>query len=186
MLKSRHLLNSILCVSICAGAAMPAYAQMKRVSPPDVAGAVIDGNRVTIYYSRPYTKDPQSGAQRKIWGGLVPYGKVWRVGANEATLLVTQQPIEVDGKTIPAGAHTLFLIPEEDGKAQLIVNNQIGQWGLQYDDKQDLMRVTLTKNELKEPLDQFTMAVQKNPSGGGMIKLMWETTQYSMPFTVKK
>jgi hypothetical protein len=186
MLKSRYLLSSILCLSVVAGAAMPVYAQMQRVSPPDIAGTVVDGNRVTIYYSRPYSKDPKTGTIRKIWGGLIPYGKVWRVGANEATLLVTQQPIEIDGKTIPGGAYTLFVIPEEDGKAQLIVNKQIGQWGLQYDEKQDLIRVPLTKEDLKQPLDQFAMAVQRNPSGGGVIKLMWENTQFSAPFIVKK
>ena len=108
------------------------------------------------------------------------------MGANEATLLVTQKPIDVAGQTIPAGAHTLFLIPAEDGSAQLIVNNQIGQWGLQYDEKQDLLRVPLTKEALATPLDQFAMAVSRNPGGGGVIKLMWESTQYSLPFTVKK
>ena len=186
MFKSRFLLPSILCLTVAAGAAMPVYAQMQRVSPPDIAGTVVDGNRVTIYYSRPFTKDPKTGAARKIWGGLVPYGKVWRAGANEATLLVTQGPIEVAGTTIPGGAYTLFVLPEEGGKAELIVNKQIGQWGLQYDEKQDLVRVALTKEELKQPLDQFAMAVQRNPAGGGVIKLMWETTQYSVPFTVKK
>ena len=78
------------------------------------------------------------------------------------------------------------MLPTEDGKAQLIINKQIGQWGLTYDEKQDIGRVALTKEELKQPVDQFTMAVQRNPSGGGIIKLMWENTQYSVPFTVKK
>lgn len=186
MLKSRYLLPSILCLTIGASAAMPVYAQMQRVSPPDIAGTVVDGNRVTVYYSRPFTKDPKTGAARKIWGGLIPYGKVWRAGANEATLLVTQGPIDVAGTTIPGGAFTLFVLPTEDGKAQLIVNKQIGQWGLTYDEKQDVGRVAMTKEELKQPVDQFTMAVQRNPAGGGVIKLMWESTQYSVPFTVKK
>jgi len=183
MLRSRYLLTSIICVAVGVSAA---FAQAPRVSPPDIAGAVIDGNRVTIYYSRPFSKDPKSGEKRKIWGGLVPYGAIWRVGANEATLLVTQKAIEIGGKTIPAGAHTLFVLPEGDGKAQLIVNNQIGQWGLTYDEKQDLFRVPLTAEALKEPLDQFKMEVQRNPSGGGVIKLMWEGTQFSVTFTVPK
>ncbi len=183
MLRSRYLLTSLFCLAVSASAV---FAQAPRVSPPDVAGAVVDGNRVTIYYSRPKTKDPQTGAVRKIWGGLVPYGKVWRVGANEATLIVTQGPIELAGKTIPAGAHTLFVIPAEDGTAQLIVNNQIGQWGLTYDEKQDVARVALKKEDITAPVDQFTMAVQRVPAGGGVIKLMWENTQFSVPFTVKK
>src|SRR5687767_13285552 len=89
-------------------ASMPLMAQQKRVSPADVSGSVIGGNRVTVYYGRPYTKDPRTGEARKIWGGVVPFGKVWRTGANEATMLVTQQPIELGGATIPAGAVTLF------------------------------------------------------------------------------
>lgn len=183
MLKSRILLTSFLCVAVGASAV---FAQQPRVSPPDIAGTVVEGNRVTIYYSRPKTKDPQSGAVRKIWGGLIPYGKIWRAGANEATLLVTQKPIQLGGQMIPGGAHTLFVLPEGDGKAQLIVNNQIGQWGLQYDEKQDLCRVPLTADTLKESVDQFSMAVQRNPGGGGVIKLMWEMTQYSVGFTVPK
>ena len=166
--------------------ASPVLAQQKRISPPDITGSVIDGNRVTIYYSRPYTKDPQSGAPRKIWGGLVPYGKVWRTGANEATLLVIQQPIDFSGTTIPAGAYTLFTLPQEDGSAKLIINKQLGQWGLQYDEKQDLARIDLKKSALDKPLDQFTMAVERNPDGGGIVKLMWENTQYAATFTTKK
>jgi hypothetical protein len=167
-------------------AAALSAAQAPRVSPPDISGTVVDGDRVTVFYSRPHTKDPQTGAVRKIWGGLIPYGKVWRAGANEATLLVIQKPIQMGGQTIPAGAFTLFVLPAEDGSAQLIVNKQIGQWGLQYDEKQDLFRTPLTKEDLTAPLDQFAIAVQRVQSGGGVIKLMWENTQYSVNFTVPK
>jgi hypothetical protein len=171
----------MICMAACLSAA-----QAPRVSPPDIVSGVIDGNRVSIFYSRPKSKDPQTGAVRKIWGGLIPYGKVWRAGANEATTLITQRPIEMGGQTIPSGAYTLFVLPAEDGSAQLIVNKQIGQWGLQYDEKQDLFRTPLTKEDLTAPLDQFAMSVQRVPTGGGVIKLMWESTQYSVAFTVKK
>jgi len=186
MLRSRSLLASLLFVAVGATAAIPVYAQAPRVSPPDIISAVVDGNRVSIFYSRPFTKDPQTGAKRKIWGGLIPYGKIWRVGANEATTMITQKPIELGGHTVPAGAHTLFVLPAEDGSAQLIVNNQIGQWGLQYDEKQDLCRVALTKEVLDTPLDQFRMVVARVASGGGVIKLMWESTSYNVGFTTVK
>jgi hypothetical protein len=166
---------------------LPVAAQQPRVSPPAITGTVIEGNRVTVFYSRPFTKDPKTGEPRKIWGGLVPYGKVWRTGANEATLLVIQQPINIGGATVPAGAYTLFTLPQENGPSKLIINKQIGQWGLQYDEKQDLARVEMKKETLKAPVDQFLMAVEKNPTGsGGIIRLMWESTQFSVPFTVKK
>lgn len=183
MLRSRYLLTSFLCLAVGVSAAL---AQAPRVSPPDITSAVVDGNRVSLFYSRPYSKDPKTGEKRKIWGGLIPYGKIWRVGANEATTLITQKPIMIGGQTVPAGAFTLFVLPEEDGKAQLIVNKQIGQWGLQYDEKQDLFRTPLTFEALKEPVDQFAMSVSRVQTGGGVIKLMWESTQYSVPFTVVK
>ena len=183
----KKLKSSLIFMAILAGA-LPLMAQGRRVSPHETVGAVIDGNRVTIVYGRPYTKDPHSGEARKIWGGLVPYGEVWRTGADEATLLVTQKPIKIGGTTVPAGAYSLFTLPNEDGTAKLIINKQIGQWGVgpgSYDEAQDLARVDLKKDALPTPVDQFTMAVGKNPSGGGVIKLMWESTQYSVAFTAE-
>jgi hypothetical protein len=162
--------------------ASPLMAQQKRVSPHETISAVSDGNRVTVVYGRPYTKDPHSGEARKIWGGLVPYGQPWRTGADEATLFITQKPILLGGTPIPAGAYTLFTIPAEDGSAKLIVSKQIGQWGTQYDEKQDFARVDLKKETLDKPVDQFTMALTRN----GELKMMWENTGYSVTYTVQK
>ena len=175
-------LKSILTIGAITFITLPLMAQQKRVSPHETVSAVIDGNRVTIVYGRPYTKDPRTGEMRKIWGGLVPYGKVWRTGADEATLLITQKPIMFGDTAVPAGAYTLFTLPQEDGTAKLIINKQIGQWGVgpgSYDEKQDLARIDLKKDVLDKPVDQFTIAVSKNPSGGGVLKMMWENTQYS-------
>lgn len=183
--------TSLLVAALLVSAA-PLLAQQKRaastggVSPHETTSAVVDGNRVTLVYGRPYTKDPKSGEPRKIWGGLVPYGKVWRTGSDEATLLITQKAITLGGTAVPAGAYTLFTLPNEDGTAKLIISKQIGQWGTQYDEGQDFARVDLKKEPLDAPLDQFAMSVGKNQSGGGIIKLMWENTQYSVPFTVQK
>jgi hypothetical protein len=177
-------------VLLCASSAM---AQQKRNSPHETIGGVIDGNRVTVIYGRPYTKDPKSGEPRKIWGTLVPYGKVWRTGADEATLFITQKDLQVGDATIPAGAYSLWTLPNEDGTAKLIFNKQIGQWGQDYkdmknvyDEAKDQARVDLKKEPLEKPVDQFTMSVGKDPAGGGVIKLMWENTQYSVPYSVKK
>jgi len=182
-------LKSILTLAAVVFAASAVMAQQKRVSPHETVSAVIDGNRVTVVYGRPYTKDPHSGEMRKIWGGLVPFGKVWRTGADEATLLITQKPISFGDLSVPAGAYTLWVLPAEDGSAKLIINKQIGQWGVggnSYNESEDLGRVDLQKESLDTPLTQFTMAVAKNPSGGGVLKLSWENTQYSAPFTVQK
>jgi hypothetical protein len=182
-------IKSILIVTTILLGALPLMAQQKRVSPHETISSVIDGNRVTITYGRPYTKDPKTGEPRKIWGALVPYGKVWRTGADEATLLITQKSIMIGETTIPAGAYTLFTLPAEDGSAKLIINKQVGQWGVgpgSYDEKQDLARVDLTKDVLDKSADQFTINLEKNSSGGGVIKMMWENTAFSAPFTVKK
>jgi hypothetical protein len=177
-------------ILLCAG---PLMAQQKRVSPHETVSSVVDGNRVTVIYGRPYTKDPKTGEARKIWGGLVPFGKVWRTGADEATLLITQQDLQIGDATIPAGAYSLWTLPNEDGSAKLIINKQVGQWGQDYkdmkkvyDEANDVARVDLKKEPAEKPVDQFTISVGKNASGGGILKLMWEDTQYSVPFSVKK
>ena len=179
-------LKTFLALAIIAASALPLAAQQKRVSPHETVGGVIDGNRVTITYGRPYTKDPKSGEPRKIWGGLVPYSKVWRTGADEATTLITQKPLVFGDTTVPAGAYSLYTLPQEDGSAKLIINKEIGQWGTHYDESQDLARIDLKKDALEKTADQLAIAVSRNASGGGLIKIMWEDTQYSAAFTVQK
>ena len=164
--------------------------QRQRISPHDTISLVVDGDRVTLVYGRPYTTKPGTTEARKIWGGLVPYGKVWRTGADEATLLTTAQPIEIGGYSLAAGTYSLFTVPYEDGTAKLVINKKTGQWGVPYDEpkekENELARVELKRSSLDKPVDQFTMAIAPEPGGGGVLKMMWENTQYSVPFTVKK
>jgi hypothetical protein len=155
-------------------------------SPHETTSAVIDGSRVTITYGRPFTKDPKTGEPRKIWGGLVPWDKAWRTGADEATVLITQKPLVIGETTVPAGAYTLYTIPSDSGTSKLAISKSLGAWGVPVDEKNDLARVEMKKEPMEKANDQFTMAVAKNPSGGGIIKLMWDNTQYSVPFTVQK
>src|SRR5208337_4736929 len=110
MLAMKNLRCTLVLVAALLVCLLPAAAQQKRISPHDTISAVADGNRVTVVYGRPYTKDPKTSEARKIWGGLVTYGKVWRTGADEATLLITQKAIELGGVTIPAGAYTLWTL----------------------------------------------------------------------------
>ena len=166
--------------------ALPALAQQKRLSPHETISTVVDGGRVVIVYGRPYTTKPGTTVARKIWGGLVPYGKVWRAGADEATFLVAQKSLVFGDTTIPAGAYTLFLLPQADGSAKLIVSKDVGQWGEEYNEQNDIARVDLTKATLDKSVDQFTIAIVKNKGGGGVIKLSWENTEYSAAFTTQK
>jgi hypothetical protein len=194
-----RLASTVAAAVVVLGAAIPALAQQKRLSPHETISAAISGNRVMIIYGRPYTKSPRTGEIRKIWGGLVPWGKIWRTGADEATLLITQKPIVLGGATIPAGCYTMWTLPNEDGTAQLIINKQVGQWGEDpkdpanstdsnsvHDKANDLARVDLKKSDLDDSVDQFTIAIEKDPDlkGGGPIKLKWEKTQYAVGFTL--
>jgi len=80
-------------------------------------------------------------------------------------------------------------LPQENGATKLIINKQIGQWGVgpgSYDEQQDLARIDMKKDALAKPVDQLTIAVSKDPSGGGVLNMMWEETQFSVPFTVQK
>lgn len=165
---------------------LPVLAQEKRLSPHETISTVVDGGRVVIVYGRPYTTKPGTTVARKIWGGLVPYGKVWRAGADEATFFVAQKPLMFGDTAVPAGAYTLFLLPQEDGAAQLIFSKDVGQWGEEYNDKNDLARVDLKKTALDTPVNQFTMAIVKTKGGGGVIKMSWENTAYSTAFTTQK
>jgi hypothetical protein len=187
----RKLTSTFLVIFTAIAGFPPLTAQQLRLSPHETISAPVDdhrdGIRVTIVYGRPLSRDQKSGELRRPWGTLVPYGKVWRMGADEATLFITQKPILLGGATIPAGAYTLWFLLDPAGTGKLIVNKQIGQWGLHYEEKQDLARIDMKKDSLDQRLDQFTMAVEMNPSnGGGVLKLMWESAQFSVPFTFVK
>ena len=109
------------------------------------------------------------------------------MGSDEATTLITQQPIQIGDVTVPAGAYTLYMVPMETGASKLAISKKIGQWGIPVDETQDLGRVDLKKEALEKQVDQFTMAVANDPAaGGGVIKISWENTDYSVAFTVKK
>jgi hypothetical protein len=187
----KKIISTLVITTAAMIGALPVMAQQTRaISPHETISAVVDGNRVTITYGRPYTIKPGTTEVRKIWGGLVPYGKVWRTGANQATLLTTEQPIVLGGTNIPAGTYSLFTLPAADGTAKLIVNKRTGQWGIPYNEQSEatneLARIDLKKDTLDKTVDQFTMAIEPNPTGGGGLKMMWENTQFSVPFTVQK
>lgn len=178
-------LKTTLIITAILATALPGMAQRKRVSPHETVSADISGAKITVVYGRPYTKNPKSGEPRKIWGKLVPYGKVWRTGADEATILTTDKDLVFGETTVPAGKYSLYTMPAEDGTAKLIINKQTGQWGTEYDESKDLARVDMKKSATEAPVDQFTLAIDKT-ADGGVLKLSWENTQYSAPFTVKK
>ncbi len=145
-------------------------------SPPAETHVAIDGKAITIKYSAPSVRG------RKIFGGLVPYGKVWRAGANEATALHTEADLDMGGLKIPAGDYTLYVLPE-DNKWTLIVNKQTGQWGTEYDKAQDLGRVPMVLSKSPSQIERFQITLASKGGKQGRIQMAWDTTVATAEFS---
>ncbi|MEQ9091984.1 MAG: DUF2911 domain-containing protein [Balneola sp.] len=120
---------------------------------------------------------------RDLFGGIVPFGERWRTGANRATHFTTSSDLVFSGVEMPAGEYTLFTIPEKDGGI-LIINKQTGQNGRTYDESRDLGRVSMMVSEKEDNTEGFTILVEEEGSGG-VLKLVWGNTVYSIPFNLK-
>jgi hypothetical protein len=153
---------------------------------------------LTVNYGRP------SRRGRKIFGDVVPFGKVWRAGANAATSFVTTKDLVVGGYDVPAGRYTLYAIPVQTvaspcaggstasaqagaaGQAwQLVINKQTGQWGTEYNQDQDLIRIPMKVSTLGAPVEQLAIEVTPRPDGTGVFSLAWETTKAEVGVRVK-
>ena len=150
------------------------------LSPRDTVRATVPGGAALwVDYGRPMRRG------RQIFGAVVPWGQVWRAGADAATQLRTDRALLLPtGERIPAGTYTRWIIPAEGGTAaQLVVNKQTGQWGTQYDAKQDLLRVPLTTSTIAAPVDRFTIEIEPRGSGG-VLRFAWENTRFELAFEV--
>ncbi len=151
-------------------------AQEKPPRPSPAATASCDlggGKTLTVNYSSPRMHG------RKIFGALVPYGEVWRAGANEATTFVTNADVNVGGKSVPAGSYTLFTIPDKD-KWTLIISKKTGEWGTPYPGADsDFARIDMTASSLPSTVENFTIGFDKTPDGC-VMHLDWETTRASI------
>lgn len=144
-----------------------------RPSPPKQAMASVNGSDITIDYSSPAVKG------REIWGDLVPYGKVWRTGANEATTFTTEKAVTIAGNKVPAGKYALFTIPGED-EWVVILNSVWDQWGAyNYDETEDLIRFTVKPEKMKETQERLEFSI----SDKGQVAMKWANAKIS--FTVK-
>jgi len=172
-------LNRTLFVLLALGALIGAVAaQGNRVSPHETTELTLNGKKVTITYGRPYMKG------RKIMGGLVPFGQIWRTGANEATVLKTEADLMIGSMAIPKGSYAVFTLPSETGW-KLIVNKVADQMGaFNYDEKQDLGRVDMKVGKTSAPVEQFTITLAKS-GNGGVIKMEWENTSAAVDFQAK-
>ena len=156
---------------------LPVFAQQPRLSPPAKASGEIGGKMISVDYSAPSMRG------RKIMGDLVPFGAVWRTGANEATTLKTDADLMIGNLHVPAGTYTLFTIPGEKDWT-LIVNKQTGQWGTRYDQTQDLGRVPMKVRAIDDPVETLLIAIEPGKDEKGALKLTWENTEATVPLMV--
>ena len=149
------------------------------LSPPAKASAMVAGASITIDYSAPSVRG------RKIFGGLVPYGEVWRTGANAATTLKTTANLKIGSLMVPAGMYTLYTMPGADAW-KLIVNKQTGQWGTVYHADQDLGRVDLKVAKNAAPVEKMKIEFTHTHGAMTTLHIVWADLDLSAPVTVEK
>jgi hypothetical protein len=155
--------------------AVAVRAEEKRASPHDQASAAIAGKKVTIQYGRPYKKG------RPIFGALVPYGQVWRTGADEATTLTTDGDLMIGTLRVPKGSYALFTVPGKN-EWTLVINKTAQQWGaFSYDAKDDLGRVPMKLGASAAPIEQFTIELEPAGARKATLKLSWDKLVASVP-----
>jgi hypothetical protein len=165
---------AIAAASIAAlSLAGPVHAEDKRASPHTEATAALAGKKIAVSYGRPYMKG------RAIFGTLVPWGQVWRTGADEATTFTTETDVVIGGLKVPKGEYALFTIPTEK-QWTLVVNKTAKQWGaFKYDAAQDLGRVPMNVAAAAKPVEQFT--IELVPAGKQLtLKMSWDKTVASV------
>ena len=173
MMKS-IIIGVVIIGAVLAGGYYWTLNSTKSHSPADEVTLTSGGLAVTVRYSRPYKKG------REIFGGLVPYGEVWRTGANEATTIAFSQAIRVAGEDLPAGRYALFTIPNKD-QWTIIFNETADQWGaFDYNAAQDALRVEVTPQQTAEMTEQFTISLDES-DGDIRLNLDWDTTRVSVP-----
>lgn len=141
--------------------------------------ATIGGKKITIDYYAP------SMHGRKIMGGLVPFGEVWCTGANWATKITSEAPLQMGSLKLPAGSYSIWTLPNEK-EWTLIINKQTGQFHKDYDSSTDFGRTKMELKTLPSPVETFKIDLRDDGGNKGTLALDWETTEAYIPFTVAR
>lgn len=152
-----------------------------RPSPPATAEKKLADFRLAINYSQPSVKG------RTIWGMLVPYGKVWRTGANEATTFEVNKDVLIEGQKLPKGKYSLFTIPGE-GEWELIFNSDVNQWGAyNYDKAKNVLDgIKIKPNTTDDFTERMTFAIDKKSDEEAVVTLKWEKLAVNFVVTAAK
>ncbi len=140
---------------------------------PKSPKATAEGKFVKISYNRPSLRG------RKVGKEVAPYGKWWRTGADAATTITFAKDAKFGGKDVKAGTYTLYTIPEEK-EWTVILNKQTGQWGTEYDEKQDLLRVKAPAKKVNQPEETFTIKVDEKGNTANLV-MLWGETSVTVP-----
>jgi len=164
----------IFAVLIFSAIGLLCFGQEKKPSPRDSISGKIDKARISINYGSPSVKG------RKIWGDLVSFNKVWRAGANEATVFTTDQALTIGGKTLAAGKYSFFVLPAAN-QWIIIFNKTANQWGAyEYKEKDDALRVTIKTKKASALQERLVYKINKNS-----VSLIWENLEAVIPVESK-
>ncbi len=162
---AKLMMSAIFGLFICMN--VMAQEEKKMASPPASAEGEINGAKITIHYHSPSVKG------REIYGELVPYGKVWRAGANDATTFETDKDLKIQGETLPAGKYSFFIIPGEE-ESVFIFNTVAKQWGAyDYDESKDALRVTVPVEKMDEMEEMLVYEITDDG-----FEIRWNHTKY--------
>ncbi len=167
--------SSVFTLILASFFASSAFAQlqMPQSSPSAMVKQTVGLTDITIDYSSPAMR------QREVWGGLVPYGEVWRTGANKATNITFSDAVSIEGTKVEAGTYALFTIPSEE-EWTVILNKNAGQWGAgEYDEKEDVIRFKTTPMISPIINERLMFTISAMEDRQGEVSLWWGNTRVS-------
>ena len=171
---------SYIALGIVTAAMLTAQTGNRRVtqnqkSPPADTTVTLGGSKITIEYNAPSLRG------RKVGENVDPYkGKIWRFGADSATTITTGGDITIGNLKVPKGAHTLYILAGDSGWT-LVVNNQTKQWGLTYNQDQDLGRVPMSTTTLSSPAETLKITLRDSGGANGEMEVDWGETKATVP-----
>lgn len=173
------MLNKLLALGISCCAILFSNAQSIKTPQPSPGQTIKQDfgiSSIELNYSRPGIKG------RKIFGDLVPYGKVWRTGANSATRIKFTDDVTIGGQPLKAGEYAIYTVPDEK-EWQIIINKGSANWGTDYKQEDDILRVKATPVKLDQPVETFTMQFANVKSNSADLQIIWDKTMVSVPIT---
>ncbi|MEO1031433.1 MAG: DUF2911 domain-containing protein [Bacteroidota bacterium] len=179
MLKRLLILLSIIAIGLLVYCVFVENIFSPRLSPKDTAKVTLNDLKLQVEYNRPSKRD------RAIFGALVPYHKVWRTGANEATTFQTNKDLMIDGMLLKKGKYTLWTVPMEDAW-KVMFNTKQYEWGVNekmepmWDPNYDAIEIEVLKQSLEETVEKFTIAFD-NKTGNLKLTMAWDQTLIEIP-----